>query len=53
MLTGPAHKVPDSPSAALMLETNDALAVARYYMSLETLPRITQEAHVKRLAVAA
>jgi len=38
---------------ALMLETNDEWAVARRYMSLETLARITENANIKLPAVAA
>jgi transposase-like protein len=38
---------------ALMLETNDEWAVARRYMSLETLARITENANVRLPAVAA
>lgn len=38
---------------ALMLETNDEWAVARRYMSLETLARVTNTANVRLPAVAA
>lgn len=38
---------------ALMLETNDEWAVARRYMSLETIARITENANIKLPAVAA
>ena len=38
---------------ALMLETNDEWAVARRYMSLETMARITENANIKLPAVAA
>jgi len=38
---------------ALMLETNDEWAVARRYMSLETLARITDNPTVRLPAVAA
>ena len=38
---------------ALMLETNDEWAVARRYMSLETIARITGNANIKLPAVAA
>ena len=38
---------------ALMLETNDEWTVARRYMSLETLARITESANIKLPAVAA
>ena len=38
---------------ALMIETNDEWAVARRYMSLETLARIVQTASVRLPAVAA
>ena len=38
---------------ALMLETNDEWAVARRYMSLETLARVTENATVRLPAVAA
>lgn len=38
---------------ALMLETNDEWAVARRYMSLETIARITENANVRLPAVAA
>lgn len=38
---------------ALMLETNNEWAVARRYMSLETLARITENANIKLPAVAA
>jgi hypothetical protein len=38
---------------ALMLETNDEWAVARRYMSLETLARVTNTATVRLPAVAA
>ena len=37
---------------ALMLETNDEWAVARRYMSLETLARVTDNPTVKLPAVA-
>ena len=37
---------------ALMLETNDEWAVARRYMSLETLARVTDTAAVRLPAVA-
>lgn len=37
---------------ALMLETNDEWAVARRYMSLETLARITDNPSVRLPAVA-
>ena len=36
----------------LMLETNDEWAVARRYMSLETLARVTDNPTVRRPAVA-
>jgi hypothetical protein len=36
-----------------MLETNDEWAVARRYMSLETLARITENENIKPPAVAA
>lgn len=38
---------------ALMLETNDEWVVARRYMSLETLARVTQNPNVRLPAVAA
>ncbi len=38
---------------ALMLETNDEWAIARRYMSLETLARVTDTPPVKLPAVAA
>jgi len=38
---------------ALILETNDEWAVARRYMSLETLVRVADNAHVRLPAVAA
>ena len=38
---------------ALMLETNDEWEVARRYMSLETLARVTSTANVRLPAVAA
>ena len=38
---------------ALMLETNDEWAVARRYMSLETLARVTHTDAVRLPAVAA
>jgi transposase-like protein len=38
---------------ALMLETNDEWAVARRYMSLETLARVTDHPNVRLPAVAA
>ena len=38
---------------ALMLETNDEWAVARRYMSFETLARITEKANIKLPTVAA
>jgi hypothetical protein len=38
---------------ALMLEQNDEWAVARRYMSLETLARITDDPTVRLPAVAA
>ena len=38
---------------ALMLETNDEWAVARRYMSLETLARVTDNPNVRLPAVAA
>ena len=38
---------------ALMLETNDQWAVARRYMSLETLARVTENPNVRLPAVAA
>lgn len=38
---------------ALMLETNDELAVARRYMSFETLARVTNTADVRLPVVAA
>jgi putative transposase len=38
---------------ALMLETNDEWAVARRYMSLETLARVTNTANLRLLALAA
>ncbi len=38
---------------ALMLETNDEWAVARRYMSLETLARVTDNPTVRLPAVAA
>lgn len=38
---------------ALMLETNDEWAVARRYMSLETIARIIENANIKLPAVAA
>ncbi len=38
---------------ALMLETNDEWAVARRYMSLETIARITDNTNIKLPAVAA
>lgn len=38
---------------ALMLETNDEWAVARRYLSLETLARITDNTNVRLPAVAA
>jgi putative transposase len=37
---------------ALMLETNDEWAVARRYMSLETLARVTDNPNVRLPAVA-
>ncbi len=37
---------------ALMLETNDEWAVARRYMSLETLGRVTENPNVRLPAVA-
>ena len=37
---------------ALMLETNDEWAVARRYMSLETLARVTDNPAVRLPAVA-
>jgi len=39
--------------ASLMLETNDEWAVARRYMSLETLSRVTDNPTVRLPAVAA
>jgi len=38
---------------ALMLETNDEWAVARRYMGLETLARVTDNPNVRLPAVAA
>jgi putative transposase len=38
---------------ALMLEANDAWAVARRYMSLETLAQVTNTENVRPPAVAA
>jgi putative transposase len=38
---------------ALMLETNDEWAVARRYMSLESLARVTENPNVRLPAVAA
>jgi transposase-like protein len=58
---GPMAVMPSLPNddaivrliGALMLETNDEWAVARRYMSLETLARVTDNPNVRLPAVAA
>ena len=47
------RQVTETLVGALMLETNDEWAVARRYMSLETLARVTDNPNVRLPAVAA
>ncbi|SFN69492.1 hypothetical protein SAMN04244567_00011 [Paracoccus pantotrophus] len=57
---GPVAVMPSLPNddaivrlvGALMLETNDEWAVARRYMSLETLARVTDNPNIRLPAVA-
>ena len=51
-MTFPADEAVIRLVGALMLETNDEWAVARRYMSLETLARVTDNPTVRLPAMA-